>query len=126
MERGQAVRVAQGDAERRARRVEADLAHLLGEAIDYSIYLFVQAGEAGERGEQTWAQRFWPTVRLGVFTSIAGFSALLFSGLPGLVQLGLYASVGLVVAAAIATGLRILALVTGYMLPPWRSAGDEP
>jgi predicted exporter len=70
---------------------------LIGEAVDYSIYLFVQA----ERGDETWIERFWPTIRLGVLTSIAGFSALLFSGLPGLAQLGLYSIVGLVVAAAV-------------------------
>jgi predicted exporter len=70
---------------------------LIGEAVDYSIYLFVQA----ERGDATWIERFWPTIRLGVLTSIAGFSALLFSGLPGLAQLGLYSIAGLVVAAAV-------------------------
>ena len=35
-----------------------------------------------------------------MLTSIAGFSALLFSGLPGLAQLGLYSIIGLIVAAA--------------------------
>ncbi len=70
---------------------------LIGEAVDYSIYFFVQA----ERGDRTWRSGFWPTVRLGVLTSIAGFSALLFSGLPGLAQLGLYSIAGLAVAAAV-------------------------
>jgi predicted exporter len=76
---------------------------LIGEAVDYSIYLFVQA----ERGDTTWIERFWPTIRLGVLTSIAGFSALLFSGLPGLAQLGVYSIAGLVVAA----------VVTRFVLP---------
>jgi predicted exporter len=70
---------------------------LIGEAVDYSIYFFVQS----ERGEREWVASFWPTVRLGVLTSIAGFSALLFSGLPGLAQLGLYSIVGLIAAAAV-------------------------
>lgn len=80
---------------------------LIGEAVDYSIYLFVQA-EHGERaGDAAWLAGFWPTIRLGVLTSIAGFSALLFSGLPGLAQLGLYSIAGLAAAA----------LVTRFVLP---------
>ena len=74
---------------------------LIGEAVDYSIYLFVQAGDGERAGDPAWIARFWPTIRLGVLTSIAGFSALLFSGLPGLAQLGLYSITGLVVAAAV-------------------------
>jgi len=74
---------------------------LIGEAVDYSIYLFIQrAGGANPRG-------FWRTIRLGVLTSIAGFAALLYSGFPGLSQLGLYSISGLVAAA----------LVTRYVLP---------
>ena len=79
---------------------------LIGEAVDYSIYLFVQSGRSGPR-DRAWIERFWPTIRLGVLTSVAGFCALLFSGLPGLEQLGLYSIAGLVVAAA----------VTRYVLP---------
>jgi predicted exporter len=79
---------------------------LIGEAIDYSIYLFVQS-ERREVGGADWVAGFWPTIRLGVLTSIAGFSALLFSGLPGLAQLGLYSIVGLIAAA----------LVTRFVLP---------
>ncbi len=79
---------------------------LIGEAVDYSIYLFVQSGDAAE-APQHWVQRFWPTVRLGVLTSVAGFASLLLSGFPGLAQLGLYAIAGLVTAAA----------VTRYVLP---------
>src|SRR5262249_32740902 len=71
---------------------------LIGEAVDYSIYLFVQSEGSGDAG---WVRGFWPTVRLGVLTSIAGFSALLLSGLPGLEQLGVYSIAGLTVAAAV-------------------------
>src|SRR5262249_28210456 len=53
---------------------------LIGEAVDYSIYLFVQSERSGRAGDEGWVRGFWPTVRLGVLTSIAGFSALLFSG----------------------------------------------
>jgi predicted exporter len=74
---------------------------LIGEAIDYAIYLFVQSERSHAIGDADWVARFWPTIRLGVLTSIAGFSALLFSGLPGLAQLGLYSITGLVAAAAV-------------------------
>ncbi|HSN20510.1 MAG TPA: MMPL family transporter [Usitatibacter sp.] len=80
---------------------------LIGEAVDYSIYLFVQAGQGERAGDAAWLAGFWPTIRLGVLTSIAGFSALLFSGLPGLAQLGLYSIAGLAAAA----------LVTRFVLP---------
>ena len=73
---------------------------LIGEAVDYSIYLFVQSAK-DSTDRQQWIERFWPTVRLGVLTSIFGFAALLLSGFPGLAQLGLYAIAGLIVAAAV-------------------------
>jgi len=73
---------------------------LIGEAVDYSIYLFVQSEQIGA-DQQNWIKRFWPTIRLGVLTSIAGFASLLLSGFPGLAQLGLYAIAGLVAAAAV-------------------------
>jgi predicted exporter len=72
---------------------------LIGEAVDYSIYLFVQSEQGADR--QDWLTRFWPTIRLGVLTSIFGFASLLLSGFPGLAQLGLYAIAGLVAAATV-------------------------
>ena len=44
---------------------------------------------------------FWPTIRLGMLTSVVGFVTLLFSRFPGLAQLGLYSVSGLVVAAGV-------------------------
>ncbi len=85
---------------------------LIGEAVDYSIYLFVQSRHPGASGEE-WVRRFWPTVRLGVLTSLFGFAALLFSGFPGLAQLGLYSLAGLTTAA----------LVTRFVLPRLLPAG---
>lgn len=83
---------------------------LIGEAVDYSIYYFVQSRDDGE---EDWRARFWPTIRLGVLTSLCGFASLLFSGFPGLAQLGLYSMAGLVVAAA----------VTRFVLPGLRPRG---
>lgn len=75
---------------------------LIGEAVDYSIYLFMQSEHGGnkEQNRRQWVQTVWPTVRLGVLTSVSGFAALLMSGFPGLAQLGLYSVAGLIAAAA--------------------------
>jgi predicted exporter len=73
---------------------------LIGEAVDYSVYLFVQS-ERGGSDQQIWIKRFWPTVRLGMLTSICGFASLLLSGFPGLAQLGLYSIAGLIAAATV-------------------------
>src|SRR5205085_1173791 len=62
---------------------------LIGEAVDYSIYFFVQ--QAAD-----WQHSVWPTIRLGMLTSICGLAALLPSAFPGLAQLGLYSVTGLV------------------------------
>ncbi|MBN3858530.1 MMPL family transporter, partial [Paraburkholderia sp. Ac-20340] len=85
---------------------------LMGEAVDYSIYLFVQSSRppAGARAADSlraWVAAYWPTIRLGVLTSVCGFASMLFSGFPGLVQLGAYSIAGLVTAA----------LVTRFVLP---------
>lgn len=74
---------------------------LIGEAVDYSIYLFIQRDSKRQTGY------FWRIIGLGVLTSIAGFAALLCSGFPGLAQLGLYSVSGLITAA----------LITRFVLP---------
>ena len=84
---------------------------LIGEGVDYAIYLFTQS-TAGVAPYRT-LDRIWPTLRLGVLTSICGFSAMLFSGFTGLAQLGLFSVAGLVVAVA----------VTRWVLPGLMPAG---
>ena len=90
---------------------------LIGEAVDYSIYLFVQSTQpthedpAGDHAQ--WVAKFWPTIRLGMLTSVVGFATLLFSSFPGLAQLGLYSITGIVVAAG----------VTRFVLPSLMPAG---
>lgn len=71
---------------------------LIGESLDYAIYLFTQTGR-GEQASET-LSRIWPTLRLGALTSIAGFSAMLFSSFTGFAQLGLFSIAGLIGAAA--------------------------
>lgn len=74
---------------------------LIGEAVDYSIYFYLQRAGQLQQG------RFWRTIWLGVSTSLAGFAALLFSSFPGLAQLGIYSISGLLTAV----------VVTRYVLP---------
>ncbi len=85
---------------------------LLGEAVDYAIYYLIQARRRGAAappgaGRQQWLRGGWPTVRLGLLTSICGFGALAFSGFPGLAQLGVFSIAGLLAAA----------LTTRHLLP---------
>lgn len=71
---------------------------LVGEAVDYAIYFFSQR-RAAEVAARSLA-RILPTLRLGMLISIASFCAMLFSGFPGLAQLGLFSAAGLLVALA--------------------------
>ena len=80
---------------------------LIGESVDYSIYFFVQSRPQSPAAPSSWQQAWWPTVRLGMLTSVCGFASLLPSGFPGLAQLGAYSISGLVAAA----------LVTRHVLP---------
>jgi predicted exporter len=75
---------------------------LIGESVDYSIYLFIQSRRGAPGIERLEAPaRLWPTIGLGVMTSVCGFASLLPSSFPGLQQLGLYSITGLIVAAAV-------------------------
>ncbi len=82
---------------------------LIGEAVDYAIYYLIQARSTDptQAGWRHWLRTGWPTVRLGLLTSICGFLALAFSGFPGLAQLGVFSIAGLVAAA----------LTTRFVLP---------
>jgi predicted exporter len=82
---------------------------LIGESVDYSVYLFLQGqqGAGQPRDHAAWTAAFWPTIRLGMLTSVVGFASLLPSNFPGLAQLGCYSVAGLVAAA----------LVTRFVLP---------
>lgn len=89
-------------------------ATLIGEAVDYAVYLFTQT--AFDSPVDQTLRRIWPTLRLGALTSILGFSAMLFSGFEGFAQLGLFTI----------TGLAVAVCVTRWVLPallPARFAG---
>ena len=87
-------------------------ATLIGEGVDYAIYLFTRIAP-GETARAT-LTRIWPTLRLGVVTSLCGFGVMLFSGFTGLAQLGLFSIAGLVVAAAVTRGVLPALLPPGF------------
>jgi predicted exporter len=82
-------------------------ATLIGEAIDYAIYLLTLIrNKPGQTAVPT-MQRIWPTLRIGVVTSIFGFAAMVVSDFPGLQQLGVFSVAGLIAAV----------LTARYLLP---------
>jgi predicted exporter len=85
---------------------------LIGEAVDYAIYLARQTAPGSPTRETL--PRIWPTLRLGVLTSIVGFSAMLLSSFTGFAQLGLFTIVGLVVAVATTRWILPLLLTRGF------------
>lgn len=86
-------------------------ATLIGEAVDYAVYLFTQT--APESPVERTLERIWPTLRLGVLTSICGFAAMLLSSFEGFAQLGLFTM----------TGLAVAVCVTRWVLPALLPAG---
>jgi predicted exporter len=92
---------------------------LIGESLDYAIYLFTQTGR-GEQAGHTLA-RIWPTLRLGALTSIAGFCAMLASSFTGFAQLGLFSIAGLIAAATTTRFVLPQLMPQGFFAP-----GAEP
>ena len=92
---------------------------LIGESVDYSIYLFVQSRPGGPVSASDGAVRsLWRTIGLGMLTSVCGFASLLPSSFPGLAQLGLFSISGLIAAAAVTR------FVLPELLPRRLSAAD--
>ena len=80
-------------------------ATLIGEAVDYPTYLFMQ-----RRGDETMsmtARRIGPNLRLAVLTTVLGSAAMLASSFSGVAQLGLFTLAGVGVAG----------LVTRFVIP---------
>lgn len=72
---------------------------LLGVVDDYPIHLFSHLN--GRGSPDAVIRSIWPTMRLGILTTVIGFSSLLLAGFPALAQLGIFAVAGLVTAAAV-------------------------
>ncbi|MDO8925806.1 MAG: MMPL family transporter [Sideroxyarcus sp.] len=94
---------------------------LIGEGVDYAIYLFTQIEQKGT--PQSTLKRIWPTMRLGVLLSICGFSAMLFSGFTGLAQLGLFSIAGLIGAVSTTRWVLPQLLPQGFAVHPPRRLG---
>ncbi len=85
---------------------------LIGEAVDYAIYLFTQTAPGAAVAATL--PRIWPTLRLGMLTSVCGFSAMLLSSFTGFAQLGLFTIIGLVVALAVTRWVLPILLPIGF------------
>jgi len=85
---------------------------LMGESVDYAIYLFTQTAPTRPPAETL--ARIWPTLLLGAATSVAGFSAMLLSSFTGFAQLGLLSITGLIVALATTRWLLPALLPRGF------------
>ncbi len=91
---------------------------LIGESVDYSIYFFVQSRRLpqNEAPASSWQRAWWPTIRLGMLTSVCGFASLLPSGFPGLAQLGAYSISGLIAAALVTRHVLPALLPSGFVI----------
>jgi len=72
---------------------------LIGEAVDYAIYVHLQRAAPDDRKGNA---RLWRALLLAVLSSAAGFLAMILSGFRGLTQLGVFSLVGIIVSGAVA------------------------
>jgi predicted exporter len=72
---------------------------LIGEAVDYAIFFFTRLVPGKPPGMAL--DKIWPTLRLGVLTTVCGFSPMFLADFPGFAQLGLFSVVGLIVAVSV-------------------------
>jgi predicted exporter len=93
-------------------------ATLIGVAIDYPLHACAHL--KSDRSARETILGVWPTIRLGATTTAIGYGAMLFSSFPGLSQLGLFAIVGLLTAAAATRWLLPVLAPTKVKTPiPW-------
>jgi predicted exporter len=102
-------------------------ATLIGEAVDYAIYLFTLIRRRSDFAAQDATPNavltmntIWPTLRLGVWTSICGFSAMVLSDFPGLQQLGMFSVAGLIAAVLVTRWLLPYLLPNDFQIRPTR------
>ncbi|MCK5696554.1 MAG: hypothetical protein KAI02_00230 [Gammaproteobacteria bacterium] len=84
---------------------------IIGIAVDYPIHYFSHLINTNKTEDfsdhKNVMLTIWPKLRLGLVTTLIGFSAITFSSFSGLNQLGIFAMSGLISAA----------LITRYLLP---------
>lgn len=85
---------------------------MLGVSLDYPV-LLVGHRDRGEGPEAT-LRRIGRSMRIGVATAVLGLTGMMFCGLTGLAQLGVFAAAGLLTAA----------FVTLYIMPKLIVAAD--
>jgi len=66
---------------------------LLGVAIDYPLHLFSHTAESSH------PYKVWPTLRLGISSTLVAYCAFALSGTTGMQQLGVFAVAGIATAA---------------------------
>ena len=71
---------------------------LAGVAVDYPIHLLTGFSKPGASSAD-YTRKVWPTLRLGVISTVIAYAAFLVSGFGGLQQLGLFTITGLITAA---------------------------
>ncbi len=89
---------------------------MLGVVVDYPILLLTLTRSAETPREA--AARIWPSLRLAAAAAAAGLLAMLGSGLPGLMQLGVFAGTGLAVAAIVTRWVLPLLVPPGARIAP--------
>ena len=89
---------------------------LIGVAMDYPAYVLLHTGP-GESVAGA-ARRVGPALMLAMAAMVIGFATMTVSHLAGLVQLGVFASVGLIAAALAAR------FVLPLMMPAWTQGGS--
>lgn len=80
---------------------------LIGICIDYFIHAMVHAGDRRGTERRQAIRRIWPALLVGGATTLIGYTALSFSGFPGLQQVAVFTGCGIVTAL----------LMTRYLLP---------
>ena len=88
---------------------------LIGVAIDYPIHFFTHLKNGKHDPSKSSLKLIWPTLRLGVFSTVIAYGSLLFAEMSGLQQLGLFTITGLLVAAM--TTRWVLPLILPHKLP---------
>ena len=93
---------------------------MLGVAVDYPV-LLIGHRKRGERAPDT-LRRIGAAFNLAVLTAALGLTGMMFSSFPGLSQLGLFAVVGILTAAAVTRWILPYLVVAADLAPV--SAGD--
>lgn len=82
-------------------------ATLMGISIDYFIHVMMHGRPVGNQISDGLVRKIWPSLMLGGATTLTGYLALAASGFPGLQQIAVFSSSGIVIAL----------LMSRYLLP---------